>query len=216
MAFFSPHSLLIVLKCDLCCCCLIEPRQSDSGPYRKRMAQVLALIERKENRKVSRLALFECLIAASGHMDMFNTCCCFGLSPKVLLLFVNLKTGALETTGSLSVSLLVAHKEHCTIHCNDSQASLPLFPSSSSFTQTPVDPRRTRRPMVWITTSSPSSSLRRTSKTTSKQNWWIQSQHTFRLYAAEMNNWYSYSGQNKSTFSLGKKREQLFWISCCV
>lgn len=48
--------------------------------------------------------------------------------------------------------------------------SLPLFPSSSSFTQTPVDPRRTRRPMVWITTSSPSSSLRRTSKTTSKQN----------------------------------------------
>ncbi|XP_035769646.1 MAGUK p55 subfamily member 7 [Neolamprologus brichardi] len=36
-----------------------QPRQSDSDPYRKRMAQVLALIERKESRKVSRLALFE-------------------------------------------------------------------------------------------------------------------------------------------------------------
>lgn len=114
------------------------------------MAQVLALIERKENRKVSRLALFECLIAASGHMDMFNTCCCFGLSLKVSPLFVNLKTGALETTSlwpwfffvSLSVSLLVTvksnqlwkkHKEHCNkpleleVKHFDSGPSLQIF-----------------------------------------------------------------------------------------
>ncbi len=65
--------------------CLIEPRQPDSDPYRRRMAQVLALIERKETRKVSRLPLFERLIAAKGHMDVFNTCCCFGLSPRALL-----------------------------------------------------------------------------------------------------------------------------------
>lgn len=64
--------------------CLMEPRQPDSDPYRRRMAQVLAHIERKETRKVSRLPLFLSLIAAKGHMDVFNTCCCFGLSPKAL------------------------------------------------------------------------------------------------------------------------------------